>query len=102
MPLDSQPRSSTQDLGIIGSTNLVSNSEHINNWIIDSRATDHMTYDHNDFKTKSVPRQQAILNANSDIYLVTGGGIMKLSTTFTLPNTLFVLLLFTKLLLVVK
>jgi hypothetical protein len=36
VPLDSQPRSSTQDLGIIGSTNLVSNGEHINNWIIDS------------------------------------------------------------------
>jgi hypothetical protein len=100
--LDSQPQSTTQDPGTIGSTNLVSNGEHVNNWIIDLGATSYMTYDPNDFKTKSVPRQQAILNANSDIYLVTGGGIMKLSTTFTLPNTLFVLLLFTKLLLVVK
>jgi hypothetical protein len=100
--LDSQPQSTTQDPGTIGSTNLVSNGEHVNNWIIDLGATSHMTYDPNDFKTKSVPRQQAILNANSDIYLVTGGGIMKLSTTFTLPNTLFVLLLFTKLLLVAK
>ena len=72
MILDSQPQSTTQDPGTIGSTNLVSNGEHVNNWIIDSGAIDHMTYDHNDFKTKSVPRQKAISNANDDIYLVTG------------------------------
>ena len=108
MLLDSQPQSTTQDPGTIGSTNLVSNSEHVNNWIIDLGATSHMTYNLNDFKTKSVPRQHTISNANNDIYIyiyiypVIGGGIMKLSTTFTLPNTLFVPLLFTKLLLVVK
>jgi len=69
VPLDSQPRSSTQDPGIIGSTNLVSNGEHINNWIIDSGATDHMTYDHSDFKTKLVPQWKAISKANGDIYI---------------------------------
>jgi hypothetical protein len=72
--LDSQPQFTTQDPCIIGSTNLVSNGEHVNNWIIDSGATYHMTYDHNDFKTKSVPRWKAISNANGDIYPVTEGG----------------------------
>jgi len=96
--LDSQPQFTTQDPCIIGSTNLVSNGEHVNNWIIDSGATDHMTYDHNDFKTKSVPRRKAISNANGDIYPVTEGGTMELSTIFTLPNTLFIPSLSTKLL----
>jgi hypothetical protein len=67
--LNSQPQSSNQDPGIIGSTNLVSDGERINNWISDLGATDHMTYDHNDFKTKSVPQRKAISNANSDIYI---------------------------------
>jgi hypothetical protein len=96
--LNSQPQSSNQDPGIIGSTNLVSDGERINNWISDLGATDHMTYDHNDFKTKSVPRRKAISNANGDIYPVTEGGTMELSTIFTLPNTLFIPSLSTKLL----
>jgi len=50
-----------------------------------------MTYDLNDFKTKSIPRRQAISNANGYIYPVTGGETMELSTTFTLPNTFFFL-----------
>ena len=98
MSLDSQPRFSTQDPSSIGSINLVSNDEHINNWIIDSGATDYMTYDHNDFKTKSVPRQKAISNANSDIYSVIRGGTMELSTTFTFLILFFVPSLSTKLL----
>jgi hypothetical protein len=57
-----------------------------------------MTYDHNDFKTKSVPRRKAISNANDDIYPVTGGGTVELSTTCTLSNTLFIPSLSTKLL----
>jgi hypothetical protein len=96
--LNSQPQPSTQDPGIISSTNLVSNGERINNWISDSGATDHMTYDYNDFKTKSVPQRKAISNANGDIYPITGGGIVELSTTFILPNTLFIHSLSTKLL----
>ena len=98
MPLDSQPWSLTQDPGIIGSNNLVSNDEHINNWTIDLRATDHMTYDHNDFKTTSVPRWKAISNANGDIYPITVRGTMELSTTCILSNTLFIPSLSTKLL----
>jgi hypothetical protein len=59
-----------------------------------------MTYDHNDFKRKSVPQQKAISNINGDIYPVIGGGTIELSTTFTLFNTHFVPSLSTKLLLV--
>ena len=47
-------------------------------------------YDYNDFKTNSVPRRKTISNANSDIYPVTGGGTIELSTTFTLSDTPFV------------
>ena len=98
MPLDSQPHSLTQDPGIFGSTNLVSNGEQKNDWIIDLGATDHMTYEYKDFKTKSIPQRNAISNANGDIYPVIGGGTVELSTTFTLPNILFVPSLSTKLL----
>jgi hypothetical protein len=98
VPLNNQPQSTTQDPGIIGSTNLVSNGEHVNSWIIDSRATYHMTYNHNNFKTKSVPQQKAISNANGDIYPITEEGTVELSTTFTLPNSHFVPSLSTKLL----
>ena len=57
-----------------------------------------MTYDHNDFKTKLVPRWKAISNANGDIYPATWGGTVELSTTCTLSNTLFIPSLSTKLL----
>lgn len=100
MALDGQPSSTNQDLGTICSINLVSNDDHVNDWIIDSGAINHMTYDPNDFKTKSVPQWQAISNTNGDIYLVIGGGTMELSTNFTLHNIFFVLSLSTKLLLV--
>ena len=56
VPLKNQPQPNTQDPGIIGLTNLVAHEENIDNWIINSGATDHMTYDINDFKTKSIPR----------------------------------------------
>jgi hypothetical protein len=56
-----------------------------------------MTYDHNNFKTKSVPQQKAISNANGDIYPVTEGGTVELSTICTLPNTHFIPSLSTKL-----
>ena len=56
VPLKNQPQPNTQDPGIIGLTNLVAHDEHINSWIIDPGATNHMTYDLNDFKTKTVPR----------------------------------------------
>ena len=60
VPLDSQPHSLTHDPSIFGSTNLVSNGEHKNDWIIDSGATDHMTYEYKDFKIKLVPQQKVI------------------------------------------
>jgi hypothetical protein len=57
VPLKTQPQSTIQDPGLIGSINLVSHDEHVNNWIIDLGATDHMTYDPNDFKIKTIPRR---------------------------------------------
>ncbi|KAK6941083.1 Retrotransposon Copia-like, N-terminal [Dillenia turbinata] len=44
-------------------------------WILDSGATDHMTYDATDFSTTSPPRSTTIANANGAISSVTGAGI---------------------------
>ncbi|VVA21035.1 Hypothetical predicted protein, partial [Prunus dulcis] len=43
-------------------------------WIIDSGATDHMTFDPDDFLNTTQPRRTCIANANSVTYPVTGAG----------------------------
>jgi gag-polypeptide of LTR copia-type len=59
-------------------------------WIIDSGATDHMTYSKTDLISKSEPRQTEIVNANGEVYPVTGAGDVKVSSTINLSNTLLV------------
>ncbi|KAI5337726.1 hypothetical protein L3X38_016997 [Prunus dulcis] len=44
-------------------------------WIIDSGATDHMTFDPDDFLNTTQPRRTCIANANGVTYPVTGAGI---------------------------
>ena len=39
-------------------------TESYNGWILDSEATDHMTYDVSDFSKRSSPRRTSIANAN--------------------------------------
>ncbi|RVW79276.1 Retrovirus-related Pol polyprotein from transposon TNT 1-94 [Vitis vinifera] len=58
-------------------------------WILDSGATDHMTYDASDFSERSSPRRTSIANANGDISLVKGAGTVMISPTLFLTNTLF-------------
>ena len=61
-----------------------------NSWILDSGATDHMTFDANDFSQHSLPRRTSIANANGDISSVTGAGTVMLSPALPLSNTLLV------------
>ncbi|KAK3007336.1 hypothetical protein RJ639_016752 [Escallonia herrerae] len=67
-------------------------------WIIDSGATDHMTFDAHDFIETSQQKRICIANANGVTYPVTGAGKVALSPSFTLSNTLLVPSLSNKLL----
>lgn len=67
-------------------------------WIIDSGATDHMTYDSNDFSSVAHPRRSMIVNTNGVQYPVTGAGIVVLSSSLSLPDTLLIPSLSNKLL----
>ena len=65
-------------------------TESSTDWILDSGATDHMTYDANDFSERSSPRRTSIANANGDISLVKGAGTVRISPALSLTNTLLV------------
>ncbi|CAL8152255.1 unnamed protein product [Prunus armeniaca] len=59
-------------------------------WIIDSSATDHMTFDPNDFLHTITPRHTSIANANGVTHPMTGAGTVALSPFLSLSNTLLV------------
>lgn len=67
-------------------------------WIIDSGATDHMTFDSQDFVEASPSQRTYITNANGGKYPVTGAGRVSFSLSFHLSNTLLVPSLSSKLL----
>jgi len=74
-----------------GNALLGSNQEaNCNDWILDSGATDHMTFDVTDFSQQSPPRQTSIANANGDISSVPGPGIVMISLALSLSHTLLV------------
>ncbi|XP_078158094.1 uncharacterized protein LOC144553769 [Carex rostrata] len=68
------------------------------NWVIDSGATDHMTFSEKDLVNMVPPRRTQILNANGVSYPVKGAGDVPISPSMTLSNTLLVPSLSTKLL----
>ena len=68
-----------------------------NGWIIDSEATDHMKFNLEDFIEVTQPRRTDIANANGVTYPVTGAGIVALSPSLSLSNTLLVPSLLNKL-----
>ena len=68
-----------------------------NGWIIDSEATDHMKFNSEDFIEVTQPRRTDIANANGVTYPVTGAGIVALSPSLSLSNTLLVPSLLNKL-----
>ncbi|CAL2226490.1 unnamed protein product [Prunus armeniaca] len=57
-------------------------------WIIDYGATDHMTFDPDDFMNTTQRRRTCIANANGVTYRVTGAGIVALLSSLSLSNTL--------------
>lgn len=64
------------------------------NWILDSGATDHMTFDSNDFSHTILPRRSHVATANGVPRPVTGAGTVTLSPSLSLPHTLLVPSLF--------
>jgi transposase InsO family protein len=68
-----------------------------NTWIIDSGATDHMTYEEGDVVNLGKPRKTKIINANGFAYPITGAGDVHISSSLKLSNTLIVPSLSTKL-----
>jgi hypothetical protein len=67
-------------------------------WIIDSGASDHMTYYQNDFCGLVTPRRLKIINANGEKHPVTGARRVSLTPSISLSNTLLVPSLSSKLL----
>ena len=61
-----------------------------NGWIIDSRATDHMTFNSDDFIEVTQPRRTDIANANGVTYPITRAGTVDVSPSLSLSNTLLV------------
>ncbi|KAG6788370.1 hypothetical protein POTOM_004435 [Populus tomentosa] len=77
---------------------LVSKGGDNNDWIVDSGATDHMTFCPEDIVKLTEPRRTSIFNANGVMYPVTGAGTVDISPSISLPNTLLVPSLSSKLL----
>jgi hypothetical protein len=71
---------------------LLSDSHDVDHgdWLLDSEATDHMTFDPTDLFHHSSPRRTSIVNANGMISPVTGAGLVILSPSLHLSNTLLV------------
>ena len=59
-------------------------------WIVDSGATDHMTFCSGDFASTIEPRRTGITNANEVVYPITGAGTVHISPSISLNNTLLV------------
>ena len=78
------------DQGNSGNALLFSNQDDYSGWVVDSGATDHMTFCSADFVKITRPRRTNIANANGVTYPVTGAGTVTLSPSLTLSNTLLV------------
>ena len=59
-------------------------------WILDSGAIDHMTFDSNDFSDTTQSKRSCVANANGVTYPVTRAGTVTLSPSLSLSNTLLV------------
>ena len=85
-----EPSILTPDQGNCGQVFCSSTTWNDGAWIIDSEATDHMTFDPNDFSNTTQPRRTCIANANGATYPVTGAGTVPLSPSLSLAHTLLV------------
>ncbi|PNX84560.1 beta-galactosidase, partial [Trifolium pratense] len=87
---DSKPTSAQHELGNNSHALFTSSHDRYSGWIVDSGATDHMTFCKKDLTTKDTPRRTSIINANGVTYPVIGAGTVSLSPSISLPNTLLV------------
>jgi hypothetical protein len=71
-------------------------------WIIDSGASDHMTFDETDISTNKPQIKQGVENANGDVYPVTQTGDVIVTKKILLKDTLVVPSLTTKLISISK
>ena len=85
-----EPSVSTPDQGNCGQVFCSSTTQNDGAWIINSEATDHMTFDPNDFSNTTPPRRTFIANANGATYPVTRAGTVPLSPSLSLAHTLLV------------
>ncbi|KAL3510952.1 hypothetical protein ACH5RR_030353 [Cinchona calisaya] len=102
--LHCRPEISNSDYIAMGSnatvsieTNL-SQSDKGEEWILDSGATDHMTFSRQDISQITQPRKSSVFNANGIPYPVSGAGSIELTHTLKLSNVLLVPSLSNKLL----
>jgi hypothetical protein len=79
------------EIGEMGSGLATSSSDgHHNAWLLDSAATDHMTFDATDFSTRSTPRRTCVKNANGVVSPVIEAGTVSLSPSLQLSHTLLI------------
>lgn len=76
---------SSDDYGMSNTTKSV-----MNNWIIDTGSTDHMTNDPSKLTLKVKPKQNVVKTANGSVAKVTCAGSAKLSNSMNLDTVLVV------------
>jgi GAG-pre-integrase domain len=81
---------------------ILSTDSRLKNWIIDSGASDHMTFQHEEMINTKKAHKSGIINANGKIYPVTAAGDIKLSSDVSLNDALLVPSLSTQLISVGK
>lgn len=80
---------STDNPGNIGVALMISTDQDTG-WVIDSGATDHMTYDSSFFQTKIRPSKDSCVTTNGDVVPVTRAGSIALNSTLSMHNVLHV------------
>ncbi|XP_073265014.1 uncharacterized protein [Populus alba] len=82
--------STSKATGNYGQSFYSSSHQDESEWIIDSGATDHMTFDPADFSHTTQPQRTCIANANGVAYPIMGAGTVSLSPSLTLSHTLLI------------
>ena len=80
------PSSATGNAGV----GLSASTVHDTSWIIDSGATDHMTYNESLFENMTSPSKEKVITANGEATLVTGEGTIVLTPNLSLHKCLLV------------
>ena len=84
------PITNVAHLGIIGKASVFSATSKNRTWIIDTGASDHMTWDSSQLKSVLPSSQSVISTANGSTSPITGEGSVILSNTLTLDIVLVV------------